>query len=204
MNTRSPDALVAPAVARNSDPIFAVLQKVLPKRGMVLEIASGSGEHAVYFATGLPNLTWQPSDVDPIALNSIRAHRHSAALPNLLPPVELDVEVAAWPITRADAVMCINMLHIAPWSAAEGLIAGAGRVLPAAGVLYLYGPFQENGRHTAPSNAAFDASLRAHNPDGGVRDLREVTDLAVRNGLELTQRIAMPANNLSVVFHRLG
>jgi SAM-dependent methyltransferase len=204
MNERSPGALVAPAVARNRDPILSVLRHVLPEHGTVLEIGSGSGEHAVYFAAGLPRLSWQPSDVDPLALKSISAHRASAALPNLLPPVELNVEATAWPITRVDAVVCINMLHIAPWSAAEGLMAGAGRVLPPSGVLYIYGPFQENGQHTAPSNAAFDASLRARNPDWGVRDLGEVTDLAARNGLELIQRIAMPANNLSVVFHRIA
>jgi SAM-dependent methyltransferase len=195
---------VAPAVARNRDPILAVLRQVLPKHGTVLEIASGSGEHAVYFAAGLPNLTWQPSDVDPLALKSIAAYRASAGLPNLLAPVGLDVEAPSWPITRADALVCINMIHIAPWSAAEGLLAGAGRVLSPGGVLYLYGPFQEHGRHSAPSNEAFDTSLRARNPDWGVRDLDEVVELALRNGLRLVERIAMPANNLSVLFHRVG
>src|SRR5829696_6570501 len=186
MNERSSDALIAPAVARNRDPILAVLRQVLPKHGTVLEIASGSGEHAVYFGAGLPDLIWQPSDIDPLALKSIAAHRASVGLPNLLRPIELDVEAAAWPIKRADAVVCINMLHIAPWSAAEGLMRGAGRVLPPGGVLYLYGPFQENGRHTAPSNAAFDASLRARNVEWGVRDVDEVGHLARSNGLELT------------------
>jgi SAM-dependent methyltransferase len=204
MNDRSSDAFIAPAVARNRNPILDVLRHVLPEHGTVLEIASGSGEHVVYFAAGLPLLSWQPSEVDPLAVKSISAHRASVDLPNLLAPIELDVEAMAWPVTRADAVVCINMLHIAPWSAAEGLMAGAGRVLPPGGVLYLYGPFSENGRHTAPSNAAFNASLRARNPDWGVRDLIEVTDLAVRNGFELIERIAMPANNLSVVFHRIG
>jgi SAM-dependent methyltransferase len=202
MNERSPAALIAPAAARNREPILSVLRRVLPKHGTVLEIASGSGEHVVHFAAGLPNLAWQPTDMDPTALKSIEAHRGSAALPNIFPALRLDVEAASWPVTRADAVVCINMLHIAPWSAAEGLMAGAGRVLPVGGVLYLYGPFQENGRHTAPSNAAFHASLRARNPDWGVRDLRDVAEMAVRNGLELIERIAMPANNLSVVFRR--
>jgi SAM-dependent methyltransferase len=197
-----PDALIAPAVARNRDPILAVLRQVLPQEGTVLEIASGSGEHAIYFAAGLPKLTWQPSDLDPLALESISAHRASVEMRNLNAPVELDVEATAWPITRADAVVCINMIHIAPWSAAEGLLAGAGRVLSPGGVLYLYGPFRESGRHRALSNAAFDASLRARNPDWGVRNLSEVTDLAVSNGFELIERIAMPANNLSVVFRR--
>ena len=202
MSDHRSDALVAPAVARNRDPILAVLRRVLPTEGTVLEIASGSGEHAVYFAAGLPNLTWQPTDVDPVALKSISAHRDLAALPNLQSPVKLDVQAAAWPITRADALVCINMLHIAPWSAAEGLIVGAGRVLPPGGVLYLYGPFQQSGQHTAPSNAAFDESLRARNPEWGVRDVTDVAELAGRKGLELAEQIAMPANNLSVVFRR--
>ena len=196
------DALVAPAVARNREPILAVLRRVLPTEGTVLEIASGSGEHAVYFAAGLPNLTWQPSDADPIALKSISAHRDAAALANLVPPIELDVQAISWPVDHADAIVCINMLHIAPWSAAEGLMAGAGRVLPATGVLYLYGPFQENGRHTAPSNAAFDASLQARNPEWGVRDVAGVAELAASKGLDLVDRIEMPANNLSLIFRR--
>ena len=198
-------ALVAPAVARHRGrgaQVLLVLRRVLPTEGTVLEIASGSGEHAVYFAAGLPHLTWQPTDVDPLALKSISAHRDLAALPNLQSPVKLDVQAAAWPITRADALVCINMLHIAPWSAAEGLTVGAGRVLPPGGVLYLYGPFQQSGQHTAPSNAAFDESLRARNPEWGVRDVTDVAQLAGRKGLELAEQIAMPANNLSVVFRR--
>jgi SAM-dependent methyltransferase len=196
------DVLVAPAVARNRDPILAVLRRVLPTEGTVLDIASGSGEHAVYFAAGLPNLTWQPTDVDQLALKSISAHRDLAGLPNLKPPLELDVQASSWPINRADAVVCINMLHIAPWSAAEGLLAGAGRVLPPAGVLYLYGPFQENGRHTASSNAAFDASLTARNPEWGVREVSDVAELAASKGLDHVDQIQMPANNLSLVFRR--
>ena len=153
MNERRSDALTArggapappasprPAVARNRDPILAVLRQVLPQQGMVLEIASGSGEHAVHFATALPNLTWQATDVDPLAIKSISAHCASAALPNVLPPLQLDVGAASWPVTHADAVVCINMLHIAPWSAAEGLMACAGRMLAPGSVLYLYGPF---------------------------------------------------------------
>ena len=133
------------AVARNREPILAVLKRILPARGVVLEIASGTGEHAVHFAAGLPHLTWQPSDHDPDALHSIAAHRASAQLPNLLTPVELDASARAWPLARADAVVAINMIHIAPWSAAEGLMAGAGRALPPGGVLYLMGPSSRTG-----------------------------------------------------------
>jgi SAM-dependent methyltransferase len=193
-------ALTSPAVARNRDPILAVLRRVLPARGTVLEIASGTGEHAVHFATGLPHLTLQPTDPDTDALASIAAHRASAQLPNLLAPLVLDACAPSWPVTRADAVVAINMIHIAPWSAAEGLMAGAGRLLAPGGVPYLYGPFKENGRHTAPSNAAFDASLRARDPQWGVRDLDAVAALAREHGLALVERVAMPANNLSLVF----
>jgi hypothetical protein len=199
-------AQTSPAVARNRDPILAVLRRVLPAQGtgigIVLEIASGTGEHAVHFAAGLPHLTWQPTDTDADALCSVAAHRASAQLPNLMPVLELDVCAPSWPVTHADAMVAINMIHIAPWSAAEGLMAGSERLLAAGGVLYLYGPFKEKGRHTAPSNAAFDASLRARDPQWGVRDLDEVAALARRHGLALAERIAMPANNLSLVFHR--
>jgi len=197
-----PGALIAPAVARNRDPILAVLRRVLPERGLVLEIASGSGEHAVYFAAALQNLTWQPTDPDPEARDSIAAYRAAAQLPNLLPPLALDAAASSWPVTQADAVVSINMIHIAPWAAAEGLMAGAKRLLPGGGVLFLYGPFREHGQHTAPSNAAFDESLRARNREWGVRDLDEVAALASRHGLALEERLAMPANNLSVVFRR--
>jgi cyclopropane fatty-acyl-phospholipid synthase-like methyltransferase len=195
-------ALTSPAVARNRDPILAVLRRVLPARGTVLEIASGTGEHAVHFAAALPQITWQPADLDPDALRSISAYRARAQLPNLLPPLELDAAAAVWPVTSADAVVSINMIHIAPWTAAEGLMAGAERILSRGNVVYLYGPFKENGRHTAPSNAAFDASLRGRNPEWGVRDVGEVAELARRHGLALVERIAMPANNLSIVFRR--
>ncbi len=195
-------AQFAPAVARSRDPILAVLRRVLPARGTVLEVASGSGEHAVYFAAAQPGLTWRPTDRDADALASVAAHRDSARLPNLLPALTLDVAAPSWPVTRADAVVAINMIHIAPWTAAAGLMAGAGRLLAPGGVLYLYGPFKENGSHTAPSNAAFDSSLRRSNPDWGVRDLGEVCELAGRHGLDFVERVAMPANNLSVVFRR--
>jgi SAM-dependent methyltransferase len=210
MSTASPlppGALVAPAVARNREPILAVLRRVvplpiLPARGLVLEVASGSGEHAIYFAAALPHLTWQPSDPDPEARASITAYRAAAPLPNLLPPLALDAASPNWPVTLADMIVSVNMIHIAPWAAAEGLMAGAERLLPAGGVLFLYGPFRERGQHTAPSNAAFDESLRARNREWGVRDLDEVAVLASRHGLALEERVAMPANNLSVVLRR--
>jgi cyclopropane fatty-acyl-phospholipid synthase-like methyltransferase len=195
-------ALTSPAAARNREPILVVLRRVLPPTGTVLEIASGTGEHAVHFAASLPGVTWQPTDRDPDALRSISAHRASAELPNLVAPLELDVTAPAWPVDRADAVVSINMIHIAPWAATEGLMAGAARLLAPGGVLFLYGPFRKDGRHTAPSNAAFDESLRARNPEWGVRDLRDVEALARRHGFELVETVAMPANNLSVVFAR--
>ena len=196
------NALTAPAVARNRDPILAVLREVLAAPGTVLEIASGSGEHAVHFASALSHLVWQPTDPDAEARRSIAAHAARAQLPNLLPPLALDAAAAAWPVTQADAIVSINMIHIAPWSAAEGLMAGAARLLPAGSPLYLYGPFREHGRHTAPSNAAFDESLKARDPAWGVRDLDEVVALASRHGLALSRTVAMPANNLSVIFRR--
>src|ERR1043165_5697619 len=177
------NALVAPSAARNRDPILAVLREVLPAAGTVLEIASGSGEHAVHFAAALPHLVWQPTDPDAQARRSIAAHAARAGLPNLLPPLELDAAAAVWPVARADAIVSINMIHIAPWRAAEGLMAGAARVLPPDGPLYLYGPYRQHGRHTAPSNAAFDESLKMRDPAWGVRDLDEVVALAGPHGL---------------------
>jgi SAM-dependent methyltransferase len=197
---RADGSLTAPAAARNRDPILAVLRRVLPARGTVLEIASGTGEHAVYFAAALPHLAWQPTDVDAEALVSISAHRRSAELPNLLPALALDAAAPVWPVARAEAVVAINLIHIAPWRITKGLMAGTARVLAPGGVLYLYGPFKQDGRHAAPSNAAFDANLRACDPQWGVRDLREVAGLARRHGLDMVERVAMPANNLSVIF----
>src|SRR5262249_14308623 len=160
-------AQYSPAVARNRDPILAVLRRVLPPRGTVLEVASGSGEHAVYFAAALPRLTWQPTDRDADALASIAAHRRFARLPNLLPALALDVTAPSWPVTRANAVVAINMIHIAPWTAAVGLMAGAGRLLAPGGVLYIYGPFKEKGSHTPPGKAALDPGLRRGKPAWG-------------------------------------
>jgi SAM-dependent methyltransferase len=193
-----------PHVARNREPILAVLRRVLPSRGLVLEVASGSGEHAAFFAEAMPALHWQPTDHDPRAFASIMAHRAAANAPNLLAPLDLDVTSAQWPVERAEAVICNNMIHIAPWAAAEGLMAGAGRVLPAGGLLFLYGPYRIEGRHTADSNRVFDDWLRGQDPTWGVRDLGEVAALAARHGLSLTETVPMPANNLSVIFRRDG
>ena len=204
MPSPSDPRLYRPHVARNREPILEVLWRVLPAQGLVLEVASGSGEHAAYFAQHLPTLSWQPSDPDAEALASIEAHRVATGLPNLLAPLRLDVTSAHWPVERADAIVCNNMIHISPWAATEGLVAGAARVLSQQGLLYLYGPYRIDGRHTAPSNEAFDASLRTQNPLWGVRDLAEVTALAARHGLVLAETVAMPANNLSVIFRRAG
>ena len=192
--------LSSAAAERNKAPILAVLQRVLPSTGLVLEIASGGGQHVVHFAKALPRLAWQPSDPDAEARASIAAWAAAEQLDNVRPPLALDARAASWPLDACDAIVCINMIHISPWTAAEGLFAGAERLLPADGVLYLYGPYRMQGRHTAPSNAAFDASLRAQSPEWGLRDLEEVEALAARHGFALGETVAMPANNFSVIF----
>jgi len=202
MSEASDRRLYFPHVARNRGPILEVLRRVLPRQGLVLEIASGGGEHAAYFASNLPGLLWQPTDANSEMFESIAAHRAEAGVANLLVPLHLDVTSEQWPIERADAMVCCNMIHIAPWAATEGLIAGAGRTLARGGLLYLYGPYKVDGRHTAPSNEDFDASLRARNPLWGVRDLTEVSRLAERHGFALSETVPMPANNLSVIFRR--
>jgi SAM-dependent methyltransferase len=192
-----------PHVARNREPILAVLRRVLPARGLVLEVASGSGEHAAYFAKSLPALTWQPTDPDPRALASIAAYGADAGgAANLLAPLRLDATVKPWPVARADALVCINMIHITPWAVTEALMAGAERTLAADAPLYLYGPYRIDGHHTAASNQEFDAWLRAQNPEWGVRDLGAVIDVAGRHGLALAETVPMPANNLSAIFRR--
>jgi hypothetical protein len=196
--------LHAPATARNGEPILAVLARTLPKRGLVLEISSGTGEHAVLFAARLPDLDWQPTDLDARSLASIVAYRDESGLPNLRPPLALDAASAHWPVTGADAIVCINMIHIAPWAACLGLMAGATRTLRAGGMLYLYGPFREKGVHTADSNHRFDLDLRMRNPDWGVRNLDDVISLAADHGLRHVETAVMPANNRSVVFSKGG
>ncbi|WP_244121017.1 DUF938 domain-containing protein [Burkholderia gladioli] len=196
------DRLQAPAAERNREPILAVLREVLPERGTVLEIASGTGQHAVHFAAALPCIDWQPSDPEPRSRRSIAAWVAQAGLPNLRAPLALDVRAEPWPVDAVDAVVCINMIHIAPWAAAIALVNGAARRLPAGGVLLLYGPYRRAGAHTASSNAEFDAQLRARDAEWGVRDLEAVVALAEAAGLELERVVAMPANNLSVVLRR--
>jgi SAM-dependent methyltransferase len=189
----------APAAERNAEPIRSVLERVLPAGGVVLEIASGTGQHAVHMARALRGITWQPTDVDPDALASIAAHVADAALPNLRAPVQLDVAEEPWPIAPVDAVVCINLLHVAPWSAALALLRGAVGVLSAGGVLYTYGPYRFQGR-CAPSNEAFDASLRARDPSWGVRDVSDLEAAAAQVGLRLHEVVPMPANNHSLIF----
>lgn len=191
----------APATARNREPIRAVLERVLPARGTVLEIASGSGEHAVAFAQAFPALTWQPSDPDPDALASIAAWREEAGLANLAAPIELDV-TKAWPALAPAAIVCINMVHIAPWEAAFALVAHAGQILAPGALLYLYGPYRFSGAFTSESNAEFDRSLRARDSRWGVRDVDELVAAARVSELELVETVVMPANNHSLIFRR--
>ncbi|MDO7834693.1 DUF938 domain-containing protein [Sphingobium sp. HBC34] len=191
----------APATMRNRDAIVAVLDDALPSCGLVLEVASGSGQHAVHFAVSFPLLDWQPTDPDPAALASIAAWRAEANLPNLRPPIRLDA-AADWPVAQVDAILCINMVHISSWDATLGLLKGAGQMLPPGGLLYLYGPYTRAGVETAPSNLAFDASLKARDPRWGLRRLEDVVAAADRQGLRLDRVIDMPANNLSLLFRR--
>ncbi len=191
----------APAAARNREPILAVLREWLPATGLVLEVASGTGEHAVWFSAALPGIVWQPTERDPERLDVIAARRLAEGGPNLLAPLTLDAsDPAGWPVARADAVLSINMIHIAPWAATVGLMAGAARVLAPGGLLLLYGPFRIGGAHTAPSNAEFDASLREREPSWGVRDIEAVA--AEARGFALAADVPMPANNRMMVFRR--
>jgi hypothetical protein len=192
----------APATARNREPIAAVLAEELPASGLVLEIASGTGEHAVHFARAFPALDWQPSDPDPDALVSIEAWRADGALPNVAPPLKLDASAAAWPIEHAAAVLCINMVHISPVDATVGLFAGSAGVLAVGSALFVYGPYIEDDVATAPSNLAFDATLKARNPEWGLRSVAWLDDVAARHGFARTRRVAMPANNLALVYRR--
>ena len=191
----------APATARNRDAILMALRAELPNSGTILEIASGSGEHIVFFATAMPHLNWVPSDPDPAAIASIAAYAKDAGLNNMTAPIALDAS-ASWTIQGVSAILCINMVHIAPWSASKGLFAGAARCLPSGAPLVLYGPFIESGIETTASNQAFDAGLRERNPDWGLRDSTALDRLAAEKGLRRAQRLAMPANNLMLVWRR--
>lgn len=193
-----------PATQRNREVILAALREVLPERGTVLELASGSGQHVAFFATELPQLRWQPSDHDASVFASIEAW--TAALDNVAAPLQIDTTSASWPNSPScacDAVICANMIHIAPWAACLGLLDGVSQCLREDGPLCLYGPFMRAGVHTAPSNEAFDRSLRSRDPSWGVRDLDVVEQAAKRRGLALDRVLELPANNLSVVFRRV-
>ena len=192
----------APAALRNREPIAEVLADWLPASGLVLEIASGTGEHAVYFAERFPALEWQPSDIHSDALASIAAWRETAALPNLLPPVAVDASAADWPIGRADAVLSINMLHISPWASAIGLVAGADRLLAAGAPLILYGPWLKDDIETAPSNWDFDADLKRRDPAWGLRRVEEFAAEAESRGFTLRAVRPMPANNLMMLWRK--
>ena len=183
-------------------PISEALAKALPEHGVVLEVGSGTGQHVVHFARAMPNLIWQPSERDDDRLRSIRGWLAVEVLSNVCPPLHLDVSAWPWPITSAAALVSINMIHIAPWSATEGLLRGGEALLSGGGVLCLYGPFRRQGRHTSPSNEAFDVLLRRQDPDWGVRDLDEVARLADRAGFDLLQTHEMPSNNLTVAFRK--
>ncbi len=200
----------APATERNRQPILSVLERVLPKAGTVLEIASGTGEHATFLAPRLSHLYWLPTEPDAESRASVAAWVQALPAENLLAPLALDVSQQPWPVEAADfdlaepitAIVNINMLHISAWAMCDHLMAGAQRVLPAGGVLYLYGPFKRDGKQTAPSNEAFDSMLRDRNPDWGIRDLEAVSAIAQQHSLSLEEVVPMPANNFSVVFRR--
>jgi uncharacterized protein DUF938 len=193
----------APATVRNRDFILDVLRDVLPTTGIVLEVASGSGEHIVHFARNLPSLVFQPSDPEPDALLSVAAWVKAAHVTNVRAPIVLDASQSSWPIASADGIICINMVHISPWEATLGLIKGAAAILPAASPFYLYGPYKREGFATAASNQAFDRNLRDRNPNWGLRDLEAVAAVAQSVGFSAPAITEMPANNLSVVFRRM-
>lgn len=192
----------APAALRNRDPILAVLREQLPATGLVLEVASGTGEHLVHFARNLPHLTWQPSDPSAAARQSIAAWMATEGAPNILPPLEIDAAQTPWPLEQAAAVVCINMIHISPWAATLGLMRGAGQILHSGGMLYLYGPYIQPNRPLEPSNAAFDRDLRRQDARWGIRELSAVVECAAAHGLDFVQPVDMPANNLSVIFRK--
>jgi hypothetical protein len=201
-NTSLPGRRFAPATARNRDPILGVLAPLLPESGLVLEVASGTGEHVVHFAPARPDLVWQPSDPSPEARDSIAAWVVAEGLSNVRAPLALDAASADWPVAHIDAAVCINMLHISPWAATEGLMRGVGTRLPSGGLLYIYGPFRRSDTPTAPSNEAFDVDLKGRNALWGLRMLEDVRAEAEVNGLGFERFVEMPANNLSLIFRK--
>jgi SAM-dependent methyltransferase len=204
MNTPDPNLRQrSPSAERNREPILDVLRRALPASGLVLELASGTGQHVTHFAAALPALEWQPSDPDAEARASIAAWTAHAGLTNVRAPLALDVRRLPWGIDAADAIVCINMIHISPWAASEALFAGAAQIVRSGGVVYLYGPYKRHGAHTAPSNAAFDLQLQSRDPQWGVRDMEAVVELASAAGFEADEPVAMPANNFSLVLRKL-
>lgn len=199
------DRLSSPSAARNKAPVLEVLTRIFPQTGTVLEVASGTGEHVTHFAKTLTGLTWRPTEFNAESHASITAWIAAEALTNVRPPVALDASADVWPVeddAPFDAMLSMNMIHIAPWEAGLGLLSGTGRLLKPGGVLALYGPFARGGAHTAPSNAAFDESLKRRDPSWGVRDLDNVEHEANARGLILDEVVEMPANNLVVVLRR--
>ncbi len=194
--------LFYPATERNRNPILEVLKDILPPQGQVLEIASGSGEHVIHFATSFPDITWQPSDLETECRDSIQAWIDHSGLKNIHTPLQLDTTAQDWPDISLDAILCINMVHISPWEATLGLMEKAGKLLKPDGILYLYGPYQKNGTHTAPSNESFELWLKERDQRFGVRHMEEVEKTAKANGLRLETTLEMPANNFSLVFRR--
>jgi SAM-dependent methyltransferase len=192
----------SPSAERNKGPILEVLARVLPERGTVLEIASGTGQHAVHFAKALTGLSWQPSDPDAELRASIARRAAEDGLANVRPALDLDVTRRPWPLQAADAVVCINMIHVAPWAATAALFDGGRTLLSSGGVLFLYGPYRRSGGHTAPSNEKFDSDLRAQDPAWGLRDMEAVCEVAAAAGFAPPEIVAMPANNFSLVFRR--
>jgi len=192
----------APSAERNKQPILEVLARVLPPRGLVLEIGSGTGQHVAHFAKALPALTFQPSEMDVERHASIEAWAAAGKLTNVRPPLAIDVTQGPWPVAAADAVVCINVIHISPWEATLALMAGAGRILSAGGVLMTYGPYMRGGAHTSQGNEAFDASLRARNPLWGIRDIAKVAEVAGNEGLVLGETVPMPANNFTLIWRK--
>lgn len=192
----------APAAARNRDAILAVLTEHLPPQGLVLEVAAGTGEHAAFLSPRLGHRDWQPTDADPTRLASIDAHAAADGARAVRPALVLDV-TADWPVATAGAILNCNMIHIAPWTVCRDFLSGAGRVLSPGGRLFMYGPYKRDGQHTAPSNEAFDASLKARDPSWGIRDLEAVVEAAGKEGLSLEQVVEMPANNLTVIYQKI-
>ncbi|MFG1427947.1 DUF938 domain-containing protein [Roseixanthobacter glucoisosaccharinicivorans] len=199
---RADGLIISPSAERNKGPIAEILMRLLPAQGEVLEVSSGTGQHVLHFAQAMPHIRWQPTERDPGSLETIATRLQQTPMPNVAAPCPLDVHDAVWPVETVAGVVCINMIHIAPPSATGALLHGAGRVLPQGGLLFLYGPYRRAGQHTSPGNEAFDARLRAENPQWGIRNLEDVVLLAREAGFDLEQVHDMPANNLSVVFRK--